>query len=151
MATMTRSTYAPTHATQRRQLADTIEALTGSKDDGSVSVTVADGTQVELPGVVVEALADVLRRMAAGSGVVVSSVDEHVTTGKAASMLGVSRTYVARLLDQGRLPYEFRGTHRRIPVTAVIAYLDERRQEANRALDDISRLSREAGMYDDDF
>ncbi|MGF1648608.1 MAG: helix-turn-helix domain-containing protein [Kineosporiaceae bacterium] len=121
-----------------------------SRDRG-VTMNLSDGTQLQLPDLVVEAIADVVQRLAAGSGVVVSSVDEHVTTGRAAAMLGVSRTYVARLLDEGRLPYEYRGTHRRIPVTAVIAYLDERRQQAAAALDDISRLSREAGMYDDDF
>jgi excisionase family DNA binding protein len=151
MATMTRSTYTPTRFHQRRQLSSAGAALSAAAHEGPVTVILSDGTRLQLPDIVVEAIADVVQRLAAGSGVVVSSVDEHVTTGRAAAMLGVSRTYVARLLDEGRLPYEYRGTHRRIPVTAVIAYLDERRQQAAAALDDISRLSREAGMYDDDF
>jgi excisionase family DNA binding protein len=136
---------------QRRQLSSVGAALDAVSHEGPVTVALPDGTQLRLPTVAVDALADIVRRLAAGSGVVVSSVDELITTGRAAAMLGVSRTYVARLLEEGRLPYEYRGTHRRIPVTAVIEYLDERRQRADRALDEISRLSREAGLYDDDF
>lgn len=151
MATMTRSTYTPTRLDQRRQLSSVGAALDAVSHEGPVTVALPDGTQLRLPTVAVDALADIVRRLAAGSGVVVSSVDELITTGRAAAMLGVSRTYVARLLEEGRLPYEYRGTHRRIPVTAVIEYLDERRQRADRALDEISRLSREAGLYDDDF
>jgi excisionase family DNA binding protein len=151
MATMTRSTYTPTRSEQRRQLSSVGAALDAVSHDGPVTLALPDGTRLQLPTIAAEALVDVVRRLAVGSGVVVSSVDELLTTGQAASMLGVSRTYVARLLDQGRLPCEYRGTHRRIPVTAVIEYLDERRQRADRALDEISRLSREAGLYDDDF
>lgn len=36
-------------------------------------------------------------------------------------------------------------------MTADTEYLDESLQRAERALDEISRLSREAGLYDDDF
>jgi excisionase family DNA binding protein len=151
MAISTRNTYAPTRPGQRQRLAAAAATLDTLAHQESLTVTVPDGASLQLPAVAVEALVDILQRLAAGSAVVVSSVNEHVTTGKAATMLGVSRTYVARLLDEGRLPYEYRGTHRRIPVTAVMAYLEDRRQRATEALDDISRLSREAGLYDDDF
>ncbi len=40
--------------------------------------------------------------------------DELLTTGEAASLLGVSRQQVVNMAERGDLPYEMSGTHRRI-------------------------------------
>lgn len=143
-------TLAPARTTDLDQLA----ALTDqTRDEGSTEpVSVRIGSrEAKLSPAVANALLDVLDRLASGSGVLVSSVDDVVTTGRAASLLGVSRTFVSKLLDAGTIPFEYRGTHRRIRTTDVLAYLDQRRRERTDALDEISRLSRDAGLYNDEF
>lgn len=143
-------TIAPSRADDRAQMSKLTDQVRETETSRTTTVRIG-AREAELPVAVAEALLDVLDRLASGDGVVVSSVDEYVTTGRAASMLGVSRTFVSRLLDDEVLPFEYRGTHRRIRVTAVLAYLDQRRQERTAALEELGRLSREAGLYDDDF
>jgi excisionase family DNA binding protein len=48
--------------------------------------------------------------------------DDELTTQHAADILGLSRTYVVRLIDQGNLPAHMVGTHRRLRANDVIAY-----------------------------
>jgi excisionase family DNA binding protein len=105
-----------------------------------------------LPEPVREAIADVIRRFARGEGVVVGSLETLLTTSEAAAMLGVSRTYLVQLLDAGELPCEFRGTHRRIRLGELVKFSAVFRQRRRAAVDEVARVSREAGLYDgDDF
>lgn len=46
-----------------------------------------------------------------------------LSTGQAATQLGVSRQHVVNMCDDGRLPFTRVGTHRRIPSDAVDAYV----------------------------
>ena len=48
-----------------------------------------------------------------------------MTTQQAAEILGISRTYVVRLIDQGSIPAYLVGTHRRL---RAIDVLDSRHQ-----------------------
>lgn len=49
--------------------------------------------------------------------------DPRLTTGQVARSLGVSRQHVVDLCDQGRLPFESVGTHRRIRRSDVLAFI----------------------------
>lgn len=148
MSAATARTTEPLSSAARHQLADlpTDVAL----PDGEVDVTI-NGQSSTVPSEVAQTLLDVMRRLGQGHGVLVQSVDELLTTGQAASMLGVSRTHVCSLVDDGALPVEYRGTHRRLRTSDVLDHLRRQRSERRAALDEISRLSREAGLYDDDF
>ncbi|WP_308465661.1 helix-turn-helix domain-containing protein [Rathayibacter soli] len=79
---------------------------------------------VELPASVRDAIVDVLQRFAAGDSVVIGSVEALLTTSQAADMIGISHTYLLRLADAGKLPVQYRGTHRRFAVADVVAYLE---------------------------
>lgn len=142
-------TIAPARASDRAKMSTLTDQARNTETTGTTTVRIG-AQEAELPSSIAEALLDVLDRLATGSGVMVSSVDDFVTTGKAASMLGVSRTFVSRLLDDEVIPFEYRGTHRRIRTTDVLSYLDLRRRERTEALDEMSRLSRAAGLYEDD-
>lgn len=129
--------------TQLNAAADAIEA-----SDTAVTGPLLTG----LPEQVREAIADVLHRFARGEGVVVGSLETMLTTSQAAQLLGVSRTYLVQLLEAGELPCEFRGTHRRIRLGELVKFAEAFRQRRRAALDEVARVSREAGLYDgDDF
>lgn len=81
-----------------------------------------DGTSLTLPAGAREAVLDVLRRLAAGDAVLVSSVAGLLTTSQAAEAAGISHTYLRNLTDAGVIPVEYRGTHRRIRLSDVLEW-----------------------------
>lgn len=95
-------------------------ALAGS-DDITVFV---DGTVHRLPPLARDAVVDLLHRFSRGEAVTVSSVEDMLTTSKAAELAGISHTYLRNMTDRGEIPVEYRGTHRRIPRAAVMAWLE---------------------------
>ncbi|MCQ1986101.1 helix-turn-helix domain-containing protein [Arthrobacter sp. zg-Y844] len=110
---------------------------------GDVTVFV-DGTALRLPDAARDAVLDLLSRLAAGAPVTVSSepavpVDPPLpagsvpllTTSQAAAAAGISHTYLRNLTDAGIIPVQYRGSHRRIRMEDVQAWLDS--QQAARA------------------
>lgn len=66
-----------------------------------------------------------------------SEVDEQLTTSEAAQLLGVSRNFVIRLIDEGKLSAHSVGTHRRVRKVDVVTYLAER----DRRLEEVATIS----------
>jgi excisionase family DNA binding protein len=96
------------------------QALQGSHD---ITVFV-DGTVHRLPSQARDAVVDLLSRFSRGEAVTVSSVEEVLTTSQAAELAGISHTYLRNMTDRGEIPVEYRGTHRRIRLAAIMAWLD---------------------------
>jgi excisionase family DNA binding protein len=69
-----------------------------------------------------------------------------LTTQEAAELLNVSRPYVVRLLDEGRIPSHRVGTHRRVLFKDVINYRDENRRARGAVLDRLTALDQELGL-----
>lgn len=97
----------------------------GESDDVTVFV---NGTTVKLPAKARDAVVDVLRRLADGDAVMVSSAEGLLNTSQAAEVAGISLTYMRKLTDAGTIPVEYRGTHRRIRLRDVQAWLESRAQ-----------------------
>ena len=97
-------------------------------DSDDVTVFV-NGTTVKLPAQARDAVVDVLQRFAQGDAVLVSSAEDLLNTSQAAEVAGVSLTYMRRLTDAGTIPVEYRGTHRRISLRDVLAWLETREQK----------------------
>ncbi len=71
-----------------------------------------------------------------------------LTTNQGAELLNVSRPYLIRLLEAGKIPYQKVGSHRRIRFDDLMAYRATRDAERRRALAKLTRLSGEYGLYD---
>lgn len=113
---------------------------------------VLDGNSIEVPTNVAEAVVDLLSRLSKGQSVFIGSVDEMLTTSQVGELLGISRNYVTQLVDRGDIPFEYRGTHRRIRLQDAVAYGNAARVARSKSLDEIAKLSKKAGLYaGDDF
>jgi excisionase family DNA binding protein len=105
------------------------------------------GQRIELPEAgfyVLERVAEVLAR---GDAITVVPVGKELTTQQAADLLNVSRQYLVRLLDEGKLPYTKTGAHRRLRIEHVLAYRNVRDQERRAKLRELTTLSEELGGY----
>ncbi len=91
--------------------------------------------KVELPAEIYRVLRQVVEALHQGHAVTVVPVTQTLTTQQAADLLGVSRPTVIKLLDEGKVPYERNGTHRRILLRNLLAYRDQRRAEQYAALE----------------
>jgi excisionase family DNA binding protein len=119
-------------------------ALAGS-DDITVFV---DGTVHRLPPVARDAVVDLLQRLSRGEAVTVSSVEDMLTTSRAAELAGISHTYLRNMTDRGEIPVEYRGSHRRIPRAAIMAWLDKQKAEQQR-IEQQKREARQKGGRQD--
>lgn len=94
-----------------------------SETDG-VRLQLADGTSVPLPAALVEVLGATADGLADGHSVTVLSADVSLTPAEVAELLGLSRPFVVRLLDDGEIPSTRlpRSRHRRVRLADVVEF-----------------------------
>jgi excisionase family DNA binding protein len=92
-------------------------------------------------------LAQVLGYLASGEGVTVMPESAELTTQQAAEFLNVSRPYLIKLLETGKIPFRLVGTHRRVRFRDLREYKNRDDLERRRAADDLTGLSQELGLY----
>ena len=118
------------------------------EEGGPTSLVGPTGDQVALPAAMTELLAFVLETMEHQQAVVLMPEDQVLTTNQAAAIVGVSRPYLIRLLDEGKLPCHRTGTHRRIRLADLRAYQAQRDLARHRTLDALTVALDAAGVYD---
>lgn len=106
------------------------------------------GEELALPESVFLVLERVVEVMARGDSITVVPVGRELTTQQAANLLNVSRQYLVRLLDEGRIPFRKTGKHRRVRIDDVLSFKERRDKDRRAGLRELSRLSQELGDYD---
>ena len=143
--------FAPTEADatlareSARRLAPQLAKANGTMQ---LHVVEPDGSSeaVTIPTVAFRFLVTILAEMASGNAVRLILHHAELTTQEAAELLNVSRPYLVRLLDDGRMPFRRVGTHRRVLFKDVMTYKTEHRRARKAALDELSRLDQELGL-----
>ncbi len=92
------------------------------------------GERLPVPEAVFYVLERVVEVMARGDSITVVPVGREVTTQQAADLLNVSRQYLVRLLDDGRIPYRKTGRHRRLRVEDVLTFKESRDRDRRAGL-----------------
>jgi len=118
--------------------------------DLQYSLTDSAGNQIVLPKSVFHVLIAVARAMADGQSISIIHYNQALTTQQSAEILQVSRPYLIQLLEQGKIPYEKVGTHRRIRMRDVLRYKEERDKVREEALEELGRVSEALGLYDEE-
>jgi excisionase family DNA binding protein len=116
---------------------------------GAVTVTVGqdrDAEEVTIPGVAFRMLGLILHELAQGHSIALNPVDRLVSTQKAADVLNVSRPYLVKLLESGKIPFSKAGTHRRVRLADVLEYKARMDAEADRAYEELVAQAQELGL-----
>ena len=108
----------------------------------------ATGKAQDLPPEVYDILERVAAAVLANQAISVIPTNLELTTNQAADLLNVSRSYVLRLVDGGELPHRLVGTHRRIPLDAVMAAKRRMAARATAGLDALAEIDQQLGLDD---
>ncbi|MEY4861049.1 MAG: hypothetical protein RL059_748, partial [Bacteroidota bacterium] len=71
-----------------------------------------------------------------------------VTTQKAAEILGCSRPYLVKLLEEGKIEFTKVGKHRRIMFEDVLKYKQLMKEAQKKNIIDMMNFDEELGLYD---
>ncbi|GAA0924526.1 hypothetical protein GCM10009560_25290 [Nonomuraea longicatena] len=114
----------------RKLLQHLEEAATASQ--ASLLLREADGTDIELPPSLVALLVAAARDLAKGNAVFALPVETRLTPSEVAELLGLSRPFVARLLDEGEIPSQYLpdSRHRLVRLVDVLEFQARRERHA---------------------
>jgi excisionase family DNA binding protein len=105
-----------------------------------------DEIAVSLSRETAEFVSRVVKAKANGRGVIVTRGFDEVTPSEAASLLGMSRPQVCKLMERGDLPFRKVGSHHRILVSDIEAFHDAERKRRRAAMARFTELENDLGL-----
>lgn len=94
--------------------------------------------RIRPPMAALQLLSEVLSELADGNAVKIVPVHAELTTQEAADLLDVSRPYLVKLLETGKLPFQKTGMHRRIQLNDLMAYKQVREERGTQAMESLA-------------
>lgn len=132
---------------QETALARKASRWLGPLSDHNLQVRIPEtNEEITLPASAVRLLVELLSEMAKGNAVALTPIHAELTTQQAADLLGVSRPFLVKQLEEGRLPFRKVGTHRRVGFKDLMAYkrgIDRKRLET---LDQLAAQAQDLDM-----
>ena len=104
--------------------------------------------KIKVPLSALKLLSDILKTMAEGKLVSIVPVSTELTTQAAAEMLGCSRPYLVKLLEEGKIAFTKVGKHRRIKYDDIIRYIKQMKEQQRKHIIEIMNDDEETGLYD---
>ena len=114
----------------------------------TINLTSEEGVlpSVQLPTKALRLIGEVLGALSERKSVTVVSGKREMTTVEAAHYLHVSRPFVIREMEAGRLPHRMVGTHRRVQFEDLHAYKQRMLSGQRDALREIAENANEIGL-----
>ncbi|WP_038709952.1 helix-turn-helix domain-containing protein [Burkholderia sp. lig30] len=124
-----------------------MEALDHSRA-ASITLTTDSGEHpsVEVPPAALKLIGQLLGAMSEGRSITLLPANREFTTVGAAHFLNVSRPFVIKEIEAGRLNHRMVGTHRRIAFDDLVAYANQMRNKQEAALEHMADNARELGL-----
>jgi len=134
---------APQETEDIELLRDRIEEIFQRSGKALLIAPSVEEEPVEVPESAFEALKFVVGAMAKGQTILLMPHGQVLTTQEAAELLHVSRPHLVKLCDNGVLPFERVGSHRRLRIEDVLNYREARARERDEKLTELTQLSQE--------
>jgi excisionase family DNA binding protein len=105
-----------------------------------------DAETISVPASALRLFLHLLTEMAQGNAVTLIPTHAELTTQQAADLLNVSRPYVVKLLDEGKIPSRTVGKYRRVRFDDLMAYKRKDDETRAKVLDQLTAEAQELGM-----
>lgn len=116
----------------------------------SVRIQILDGGKgaatVAVPASALRLFQQVLTEMSQGNAVTLIPTHAELTTQQAADLLHVSRPYLVKLLDEGKIPCRTVGKYRRVRFEDLMAYKRKDDEARAKVLDQLTAEAQELGI-----
>lgn len=124
-----------------------MEALDHSRA-ASITLTTDKGEHpsVEVPPAALKLIGQLLGAMSEGRPITLMPAKREFTTVEAAHFLNVSRPFVIKEIEEGRLPHRMVGTHRRISFDDLMKHAANMSESRKAALERMADNARELGL-----
>jgi excisionase family DNA binding protein len=137
-------------AQELEQLRRLAGKLSGAGTASCFLVNEETGERYAVPQTLFSILAEAAQRLAQGCSVMILHLGQELTTQQAAEILQVSRPYVVRLLEQGKIAYRKVGTHRRIRLQDLVRFGERRDALRHAQLGELIRATESLGLYENE-
>jgi hypothetical protein len=128
-------------------LRDALRILQDLPDD-LVQLDVPHGTSVQIPVSAVHAMRHVIDVLANGSAVAITQVGRRLTLGQVATLLNLPLSHVTRIIDNGELAVSHDAGIPGVALDNLLTFVNARAAQRREALNELTRLSEELGLYD---
>jgi len=124
-----------------------MEALDHSRA-AAITLTTDTGEHpsIEVPPAALKLIGQLLGAMSEGRPIALVPSSQEFSTVEAAHFLNVSRPFVIKEIEAGRLAHRMVGTHRRVAFEDLIAYARKMRERQEAALERLAENARELGL-----
>lgn len=95
-----------------------------------------------------EWLAHLVDAKARGQEVLLTRGSVEVTPAEAAELLGMSRPQVRKLMNEGKLVFRKVGSHHRVKLASIQAFLEAEQLHMEAGMEGLSRLQNELGLLE---
>lgn len=141
----------PLNATDKEMVRVAQRCIMASLDQSRAAViTLTTDTgehpTVEVPPAALKLIGQLLGAMSEGRPIVLMPTEQELTTVEVANFLNVSRPFVIKEIDSGRLPHRKVGSHRRVALEDLLAYAQKMRATQASALDRMAINAHELGL-----
>ncbi len=101
---------------------------------------------IDLPPTALRLIGQLLGMMSEGKPITLMPAKQEFTTVEAANFINVSRPFVIKEIEAGRLKHRMVGKHRRIPFESLVEYMQDMNARSEAALDRMAENARELGL-----
>ncbi len=104
--------------------------------------------KITIPLKALKFLSEILKAMSEGKPISLVPLATEVTTQKASEILGCSRPFFVKLLEDGEIEYTKVGKHRRVTYENVLKYKHKMKVQQKKHLIEMMNSDDELGLYD---
>ncbi|WP_150740415.1 excisionase family DNA-binding protein [Pandoraea anapnoica] len=112
----------------------------------TLTTDTGDHPSVALPPAALKLIGQMLGAVTEGRTIILTPANREFTTVEAANFLNVSRPFLIKEIEAGKLKHRMVGTHRRIAFDDLMAYQTEMRSKQTTALERMADNASELGL-----
>jgi len=133
---------------QEAQLIKQMERILS--EDSQAKLVGSNGEQLVIPESLCRVLCQVMHAFVLGQSISIVSQEQEMTTQEAADFLNVSRPYLIKLLEQGKVPYNKVGSQQRLTLLDLMKYKEDRDVKRREGMKELSQFLQEEGFYNEE-